>query len=104
MCILFDRSFHLLGEPHYEVDCTLLAAHGRFMFLTEPAFPTSAVQGCTNVPYRDMYKCRGLMDEQERPAIAGGKRAAMWVACVALGCLLQAQLYHLRPCRRTSSI
>ena len=41
MSILFDRPTHLSGEPRYEVDCTFLAAHGRFMFLTEPAFPTS---------------------------------------------------------------
>ena len=65
MYILLIKPTHLLGQPRYEVDCTFLAAHGRFMFLTEPAFPTSAVQGCTNA------------------AIAGSKGAAMWVTFVA---------------------
>jgi len=41
MFILLIKPTHLLGDTHYEVDCTFWVVHGRFMFQTEPAFPTS---------------------------------------------------------------
>ena len=99
MYILFVRLIHLLGDLRYEVDCTFLVAHGRYMFQTEPgrdcscnlsAFPTSM---WVTFPPPRMGKCRRGMDAQERPtsavqgctnaAIAGRKRAAMWVIFVA---------------------
>jgi hypothetical protein len=61
MMICFDQDIQPLGEPRYRLNGTPTAAIHRFMFLTEPVFPTSMWVNGVTTPWNRITIIPGIL-------------------------------------------